>query len=205
MPIDDSWGQVQKNEYVAQITDLRKVTDTFEGEGGNQTEIGRIYVDISDVNPEMADRFPLRFKASTHRSSSWMKWLTGIEALGVPCKAPISPNVLIGKFIHVREEPEANEINGQLVEWVFPRVVAITPSEERAKEIFESLPKTTAGPSIDLATRQKISRLYESLKGLGTAAQGAFEGAIKDDLPEGITPSQAWVIAKREAEQEIEF
>lgn len=206
-PIDKSKGQVKKNEYVAQITDLRAVTDTFENrKTGEMEEIARIYVDLSDVDPNMLSRFPLRFRDSQDRRGSWMKWLTGIELLGVPCKDPNDPNVLITKFVHIREEPEANEINGEMVEWTFPRVVEITDSEARAKEIFETLPKVAAiaKPGIDLETRQQISKLYESLKGVKDNGM-TFKSAVTSMLPGGLTADQAWTMAREKAGDNVEF
>lgn len=194
VPIDKSWGQVDKPEYVAQITDLRETVDTFENNRGEQEDIRRIYVELDDVNPEVLSRFPLRFRASKHRSSSWMKWLKVIEHLGVPCED--DPNVLITKFVHVREEPEANEINGEMVEWIFPRVVEITDSEARAKEIFETLPKVAvvAKLGIDPATKQEILQLYKSLAGIKDNGI-TFKTAVKPMLPEGLTADQAWAMA----------
>lgn len=205
VPIDKAWGQVDKPEYVAQVTDLRETIDTFENSKGEQEDIRRIYVELDDVNPEVLSRFPLRFRASKHRSSSWMKWLKVIEHLGVPCED--DPNVLITKFVHVREEPEANEINGEMVEWIFPRVVEITDSEARAKEIFETLPKvagTVAKPGIDLETRQQISKLYESLKGVKDNGM-TFKSAVTSMLPEGLTADQAWAMAREKAGDNVEF
>lgn len=203
-PIDKAWGQPDKPEYVAQITDLTETVDTFENDRGEQEDIRRIYVELSDVNPEPLLRFPLRFKASKHRSSNWMKWLKAIEHLGVSCED--DPNVLITKFVHIREEPEGNEINGQMVEWIFPRVVEITDSEPRAKEIFETLPKVTtiAKPEIDLETRQQISKLYESLKGVKDNGM-TFKSAVTSMLPEGLSADQAWTMAREKAGDNIEF
>lgn len=207
MPIDKSKGQVQKREYVAQITDLRTQVDTFENrKSGEMEEIARIYVDVDDVNPEVLSRIPIRFRDSQDSRASWMKWLTGIELLGVPCKDPNDPNVLITKFIHVREEPEAGEINGDWVDWFFPRVVEITDSEARAKEIFETLPKvaTIAKPGIDLETRQQISKLYESLKGVKDNGM-TFKSAVTSMLPEGLSADQAWAMAREKAGDNVEF
>jgi hypothetical protein len=194
MPIDKSWGQVDKPEYVAQITDLTETVDTFENNRGEQEDIRRIYVELDDVNPEVLSRFPLRFRASKHRSSSWMKWLKVIEHLGVPCED--DPNVLITKFVHVREEPEANEINGEMVEWIFPRVVEITDSEARAKEIFETLPKVVVASKggIDADTKQEILQLYKSLAGIKDNGM-TFKTAVASMLPEGLTADQAWAMA----------
>ena len=194
MPIDKSKGQVKKNEYVAQITDLRSVVDTFENDKGEMEEIARIYVDLSDVDPTVLSRFPIRFRDSQDRRASWMKWLTGIELLGVPCKE--DPNVVIKKFVHIREEPEANEINGEMREWVFPRVVEITDSEARAKEIYEGLPKAAAGGGlgIDLGTKQEILQLYKSLSGIKDNGM-TFKSAVVSMLPEGLTADQAWAMA----------
>ena len=133
-----------------------------------------------------------------------MKWLKVIEHLGVPCED--DPNVLITKFVHVREEPEANEINGEMVEWIFPRVVEITDAEARAKEIFETLPKVaaTGGPGIDPATKQGILQLYKSLAGVKDGGI-TFKMAVKEMLPEGFTADQAWAMARTKAGDDVEF
>jgi len=197
MPIEKKWGEEQKVEYVAQITDLREELDTFEDDAGVEQQISRIYVDLDDVNPTVLSRFPIRFRASTHRNASWMKWLNAIEHLGFKCKD--DPNKLISNFVHIREELVGDEINDEYVEWVFPRPVAFLTNEAAANEVFETLPKVAATVEIDLDTRVEINALYKTMSTLKDP-EGAFKSAVAEMLPEGVTPAEAWELAKAEAE-----
>lgn len=202
MPIDKSWGEEQKVEYVAQITDLREEMDTFEDNDGVQKDIRRIYVDLDDVNPAVLSRLPVRFRASTHRSANWMKWLSAIEHLGFKCKD--DPNNLIGNFIHIREETMGNDIDGEYIEWVFPRPVAFLTSEAAAQEVFETLPEVeVAAGEVDLDTRIEIASLARSLLTIKDEAtrKTTFESAVVDILPQGITAEEAWNIAQAELEE----
>jgi len=198
MPIAKSWGEEQKVEYVAQITDLREELDTFEDDSGVQQEIQRIYIDLDDIDPNVLSRFPVRFRASTHRQASWMKWLNAIEHLGFKCKD--DPNDLISNFVHIREETVGDEINGEYTEWIFPRPVGLFTSEEAAKEVFETIPKVApTAPDIDLDTHGDIVDLWNSLKGLKNA-ELTFKAAVLEVLPEGLSADEALALAKAETE-----
>jgi hypothetical protein len=200
MPIPKEWGEEEKAEYVAQITDLREELDTFEADDGTEQQVARIYIDLDDIDPNVLSRFPIRFRASRHRSSSWMKWLKAIEHVGFKCMD--DPNKLIGNWVHIREESVGDEINGEYREWIFPRPVALLTNEEAAQEVFETLPKAPAmgvGP-LDLDTRVEIFQLYKSLSPL-KGGEGIFKEQVAEMLPEGITPDEAWELAKAEAEE----
>lgn len=194
MPIDKSWGEEEKVEYVAQITELREQTDMIETASGAD-EIRRIYVDLDDVNPDILTRFPIRFRASRHRSASWIKWLNALEYLGFKCKE--DPNVLEGKWVHIREEPQTSEINGEQVDWIFPRPVGILQTEEAAFEVFETLPKVaTVALTPDLETEAKLVTLYESVNG----DRKNFGIVAGDAVPEGMSMDDAFAFAKSRVE-----
>ena len=169
MPIDVALGQEAKEEYVAQITDLRLEVDLVDTADG-ATEIPRIYVDLRDVNPEVVSRFPQRFRNSQHRNASWIKYLNAFEYIGF--KFPLvdgkrDPNALISVFVHFGEESESSEINGEQINWIFPRPVEVTASEERAQEIFEGLPKKAAAVAqyaLDLEDEAELISLYKGVK-----------------------------------------
>ena len=201
MPIATEWGQEEKEEYVAQVTDLREELDLVETDTGAE-EMRRIYIDVTDIDPEVLSRFPIRFRASKHRNASWIRWLNAVEYLGFKCKD--DPNSLIGKWLHIRMEPQTSEINGNLVEWQFPRPLAILTSEAAAKEVFDKLPKVAKPvPAVDLETRQEVFGLYKSLSTLPTGRK-SFLTAVADMLPEGMTPEQAWTMAEKEASVDTE-
>jgi len=190
MPIDKTWGEEEKEEYVAQITELRHEVDLVDTADG-ATEIPRIYIDLSDVDPNVVSRFPLRFRASKHRNASWIKFLNAIEHVGFKCKQ--DPNSLIGMFVHLREEPESSEINGEQVSWIFPRPLEATPSEERAQEIFEGLPKKaapTAQYALDLEDEAELISLYKGVK----KNDKNFLDMVEP--PEGMTAEEALTLVK---------
>lgn len=196
MPIDKSWGEEEKVEYVVQVTDLRE--ETVHYPSGAVSD--KIQVDITDVNPDLAyERFPLSFTQSKHKAGKWMKFLTAIEHVGTPCKH--DPNVLIGKFMHIREETDSGEINGEYQEWDFPRPLEVTDSEERAKEIFESLPKPSVSTGIDLDTRMELVEMYKNVKG----SRKKFDVIAEDLLPEGMSLDEAFELAEAEAGEDIPF
>jgi len=208
MPINTEWGEEQKEEYVAQVIEMREELDIVETEEG-QDEIRRIYVDLTDIDPEVMSRFPLRFRASTHRNASWTKWLNAIEYLGFKLADPKldglrNPNKVIGNWLHIRMEPMTSDINGNLIEWQFPRPLAVLTSEGAAKEVFDKLPKVAKPvPAVDLETRQEVFGLYKSLSTLPTGRK-SFLTAVADMLPEGMTPEQAWTMAEKEASVDTE-
>ena len=190
MPIDKAWGEEEKEEYVAQITELRQEVDLVDTADG-ATEIPRIYIDLSDVDPNVVSRFPLRFRASKHRNASWIKFLNAIEHVGFKCKQ--DPNSLIGMFVHLREEPESSEINGEQVSWIFPRPLEATASEERAQEIFEGLPKKAAPAAqyaLDLEDEAELISLYKGVK----KNDKNFLSMVEP--PEGMTPEEALALVK---------
>lgn len=190
MPIDKAWGEEEKEEYVAQITELRQEVDLVDTADG-ATEIPRIYIDLSDVDPNVVSRFPLRFRASKHRNASWIKFLNAIEHVGFKCKQ--DPNSLIGMFVHLREEPESSEINGEQVSWIFPRPLEATASEERAQEIFEGLPKKAAPAAqyaLDLEDEAELISLYKGVK----KNDKNFLSMVES--PEGMTAEEALALVK---------
>jgi hypothetical protein len=199
MPIPKDWGQEEKEEYIAQVTELREELDLVETDEGAEN-VRRIYVDLDDINPAMESRFPIRFRASKHRNASWIHWLNAIEHLGFKCKD--DPNVLIGTWLHIRMEPMSSEINGNLVEWQFPRPLAVLTSEAAAQKAFEELPKVVVvKDELDTETKMNIFGLYQSLASLADP-KPTFEQAVKGMLPEGMTAEQAWKLAEGIAEVE---
>lgn len=191
MPIDKRWGEEEKVEYVVQIGDLRE--ETVHYPSGAVSE--KIQVDIEDVNPDLPyTRFPLSFTQSRDKRSKWMKFLGAVEHVGTPCKH--NPNVLTGKFMHIREETDSGEIEGEYTEWEFPRPVEVTDSEERAKEIFESLPKPSVSTGVDIETRMALAKVYEQAK----ADRQKFDIIAEDVVPEGMTLDEAFALAEAEAD-----
>jgi hypothetical protein len=192
MPIDKSWGEEEKIEYVAQITDLREATDLWDSDEGTQ-ELRRIYVDIDNLDANNP-KFPLRFNASKSSSGNWMKWLRAIEELGFKCKD--DPNKLIGNYVHVRLEPTQYKIRGQEFDKFFPRPMALLTSEAAAKAVFDTLPKV-APKAVAMPTvlDEELVNLYNSLKSLPNG-QTMFTQLAKDKLPEGMTADEAWALAE---------
>lgn len=191
MPIDKSWGEVQYEEYVSQVTDLREETVHYP----NGAVSDKIQVDHADINPDLPyERFPWSFTQSRDKNSKWIKWLNAIEHVGTPCHH--DPNVLIGKFMHIREVPDSAEINGEYVEWTVPRPLEVTNSEERAKEIFETLPKPSVSTGVDIETRMELAKVYEQAKG----KRKNFDIIAEDVVPEGMTLDEAFELAEAEAD-----
>ena len=82
---------------------------------------------------------------------------------------------------------------------MFPRVVEITDSEARAKEIFDTLPKVElTGPAVDPVTFEKILGVYKSLSGVPNG-KGMFLQAVTPMLPEGLSAEDAWNMAMKQA------
>ena len=192
MPLDERWAEEEVEEWIGQLEDLREEEVPVANVMQN-----RLLAEFKDLNPDMMLNRLLFFSPSNHRRSKWSRWKRGINAVGVSTK-PI--NSLVGKFFHIREEPEQTEIDGEAVDYVFPRVVAVLDDEDEAREIFASLPKrevsvTARMPEIDLETESKLVALYKSLKG----NKGNFISVVDADpsyLPEGITAAQAFSFAE---------
>lgn len=192
MPIPKSWGEEEKVEYVVQVTDLREETVHYQNSG---VVSDKIQVDVEDVNPGLPyERYPLSFTQSKHKRSGWQEWLRAVEHLGVMCRH--DPNVLIGKFMHIIEETRSGEFDGQHREWEFPRPVEVTDSEERAKEIFETLPKPSVSTGVDIETRMALAKVYEQAK----ADRKKFDIIAEDVVPEGMTLDEAFALAEAEAD-----
>jgi len=177
MPIDKIWGEEEKVEWVGQLLDLNETWATF-----GENERHQLVANFKDLNPDVLGERLVFFGASKHRRSKWMKWLNAIEHLGVPCKD--DPNSLVQRFFHIREEPDSAEIEGELIEWVFPRPLAVLTSEDAAHEIYEKLPKPAVPqPAVALAEMEQLRKLWENVKG----SESTFRIAAEPLIPEGMT------------------
>jgi len=191
-PIDKSWGEEEKVEYIAQITELREAEELSEIDGTPQM-VRRIYVDLRDLDPDVVTRFPIRFKASRHRNADWIKWLNGIEYLGFKCKD--DPNVLEGTFIHVKEEPIGfQNPAGEWVNYFFPRVHGHFTSEDTAQEVFEGLPKRppTTASVLSMEDELKAKQLWDAVDG----KEGPFKNAYEP--PQGVSVDAVIAMLKAE-------
>jgi len=91
---------------------------------------------------------------------------------------------ILGNWLHIRELREEFEIEGDIVESRYPRVLAVYTDEDAAHEVYEKLPKPTiAEPAVALAEMEQLRKLWENVKG----SESTFRIAAEPLIPEGMT------------------
>jgi hypothetical protein len=184
MPLPEIYGEIEYDEYVGQLVDLREQ----DGNYGLQ-----IVAEFKEVDPDALSPRLEFFPAKRSSKSGWMKFLNEAGALGYSTK---NPNDLAGNYFHIQKRPETYtfEEEDRIITKDVPHIKAITPDEGRAKEIWEEIvaskPKTV--PELDIGTESELIALYKGVK----QNDNVFLAAVEEELPQGMTAEEALTLVK---------